>query len=117
MFSMSYDRQFEKYDLKPRIFARIMTVTVNLQCYLTIMYLWSHRLCKYPPLQVEGHVLINLLTGQISYVNNTAKMRAISSVVERFLHTEEVAGSIPVSPTKEINGLRNIIIDPPLQIV
>jgi len=55
MFSMSYDRQFEKYDLKPRIFARIMTVTVNLQCYLTIMYLWSHRLCKYPPLQVEGH--------------------------------------------------------------
>src|SRR5579863_1167022 len=25
--------------------------------------------------------------------------RAISSVVERFLHTEEVAGSIPASPT------------------
>jgi hypothetical protein len=25
---------------------------------------------------------------------------AISSVVERFLHTEEAAGSIPASPTK-----------------
>jgi hypothetical protein len=25
--------------------------------------------------------------------------RAISSVVERFLHTEEATGSIPVSPT------------------
>jgi hypothetical protein len=29
--------------------------------------------------------------------------RAISSVVERFLHTEEAAGSIPASPTNKIN--------------
>ena len=28
-------------------------------------------------------------------------LRAISSVGERFLHTEEVVGSIPTSPTNE----------------
>ena len=29
--------------------------------------------------------------------------RAISSVVERFVHTEEVTGSNPVSPTRSVN--------------
>lgn len=32
---------------------------------------------------------------------NTLRSRATSSAEERFLHTEEVTGSIPVSPTKE----------------
>src|SRR4030043_970673 len=34
---------------------------------------------------------------------------AISSGVERFLHTEEVAGSKPASPTNKINMLRNFL--------
>ena len=33
--------------------------------------------------------------------------RAISSVVERFLHTEEVAGSIPASPTNKKTVAKN----------
>jgi hypothetical protein len=36
-------------------------------------------------------------------------LRAISSGVERFLHTEEVAGSKPASPTNKINMLRNFL--------
>ena len=35
---------------------------------------------------------------------------AISSVGERFLHTEEVAGSIPASPTNKINSHSAYII-------
>jgi hypothetical protein len=41
---------------------------------------------------------------------------AISSVVERFLHTEEAAGSIPASPTNKINNLPAFTICPTRQL-
>ena len=36
------------------------------------------------------------------------QLRAISSAVERFLHTEEVAGSRPASPTIYFCGLQGL---------
>ena len=41
----------------------------------------------------------NPVSTSVPYVTCSARSRAISSVGERFLDTEEVTGSIPVSPT------------------
>lgn len=37
-------------------------------------------------------------------INYTSSLRVLSSAGERFLHTEEVAGSIPVALTIEIRA-------------
>ena len=49
----------------------------------------------------KGPVSVNIPVVKKSFLPR----RAISSVVERFLHTEEVAGSIPASPTISLNKI------------
>ena len=39
-----------------------------------------------------------------------AGIRAISSVVERFLHTEEAAGSIPASPIRFYSKVKGVVM-------
>ena len=47
-------------------------------------------------------------TGSNPVSTSASPQRAISSVGERFLDTEEVTGSIPVSPTNVLAGQRPV---------
>ena len=50
----------------------------------------------------DGAMRLTNMWGEVLFYHT---FWAISSVGERFLHTEEVAGSIPASPTTKIKAL------------
>lgn len=55
--------------------------------------------CLAMHLYANARLCLTCFTGKIRICYNRCHGRAISSVGERFLHTEEVVGSIPSSPT------------------
>jgi hypothetical protein len=61
---------------------------------------------------------INCNPSCLDYFSGFTASRAISSVVERLLHTQEVAGSNPASRTtfllrsEGVFGLKTIVVDP-----